>query len=71
MAPDVMNALAHKSLFLAICAGAVLPIPDAFAAFKGPAATTHHELVSLEDTFTTPDSSLGMRHVTNTRAASA
>jgi len=30
----------------------VLPIPDALAAFKGPAATTRHELVGLEETFT-------------------
>ena len=29
----------------------VLQITDAFDAFKGPAATTQHELVSLEDTF--------------------
>lgn len=28
----------------------MLPIPDALAAFKGPVATTHHELVGLEET---------------------
>jgi len=32
-------------------AGTVLPIPDSFDAFKGPAAVTQHELVSLEDLF--------------------
>lgn len=32
-------------------AGEVLRIPDALACFKGPAATTHHDLVGLEEIF--------------------
>jgi hypothetical protein len=47
----VLNTTALDSRGLVALAGTVLSIPDTFASFKGPAATTQYDLISLADAF--------------------